>query len=387
MTTLVRVAFESLFWIAITTVVYVYVGYPVIVFLASRVRPRPVSKLAHQPTISIVIAAHNEESWIARTIENKLALDYPSRKVQIIVVSDGSTDRTDAIAAEYQSARVVFLRQEPRNGKTAALNLAVRHATGDILVFADANSLYDKSALRHLAANFADPQVGYVTGALVYTNPDGSMTGAGCSMYMKYEDFLRRCESAAGSLVGVNGGIDAVRRSLYEPMNADDLPDFVLPLRVVEKHFRVVYEPDAVLCEEAHGRVEDEYRMRVRVALRALWTLAEMRRLMNVRRFGVYAVQLVSHKALRYLAFILFLTALVTSAALSPTRVLYLCAFLGQVGVLACVWAGYVAERVGRHARVLSAPYYLFVVNAASIQAFVKFLRAERHRTWSPRLG
>ena len=138
---------------------------------------------------------------------------------------------------------VHLIRQEPRAGKTLALNLAVGRAKGEIIVFSDANSSYSPDALRCLVENFNDPEVGYVTGKMIYTNPDGSPVGDGCTAYMKYENFLRTLETRIGSMVGVDGGIDAVRKSLYRPMNPDQLPDFVLPLRVVEQGFRVVYEP------------------------------------------------------------------------------------------------------------------------------------------------
>jgi cellulose synthase/poly-beta-1,6-N-acetylglucosamine synthase-like glycosyltransferase len=302
-------------------------------------------------------------------------------------VSDGSTDGTDDIVRGYADRGVTLLRQESRNGKTAALNRAVEQATGDLLVFSDANSLFDKAALRHLVSNFADPSVGYVTGKLGYRNPDGSMTGDGCSLYMRYENFIRTCESEFGSLVGVNGGIDAVRRRLYTPMKPDDLPDLVLPLQVVAQGYRVVYEPAALLTEEANSSSRDEYRMRVRVSLRALWTLAEMPGMMNVRRHGFYAIQLFSHKALRYLAFAFMATTFLSAGALWTVSPIYRIAFLIQVALALLASAGFLAERNGIRTRVLFVPYYFALVNAAAFQACIKFARRERNRIWKPRLG
>ena len=379
---------ELLFWGALAGLVYVYAGYPLLVYLGGRVFPQPVRKAAAEPTVTIVIAAHNEERHIAGTIENKLALDYPADRKQIVVVSDGSTDGTDRIVQQFADrGDVVFVRQEPRNGKTAALNRAVQHATGELLVFADANSLYSSDALRRLAANFSDPRVGYVTGKLRYLNPDGSMTGDGCGAYMRYENLLRTWETAFGSIVGVNGGIDAVRRHLYQPMQPDDLPDLVLPLRVIEQGYRVVYDPDALLSETANANPQDEYRMRVRVSLRALWTLADMPGLLNPLRHGWYAVQLWSHKVLRYFAFLLIATTFVTSAWLAGSTPIYAFMFAGHllVGVMAAL--GFLTERSGRQVRLLYVAYYFVLVNLAALQAFVKFLRGERARVWRPRLG
>lgn len=376
-----------IFWFALAGLAYVYAGYPLLVLLASIVRRRPVRKADYRPRISILIAAYNEEQHVGRTIANKLQLDYPQHRLEIIVVSDGSTDATDAIVRGFAASGVRLLRQEPRNGKTAALNLAAAHATGDLLVFADANSIYHRSALAHLADNFGDPTVGYVTGHLIYAGPDGNPTVSGCAGFMEYEHVLRVWETAAGSIVGVNGGIDAVRRGLYEPMSPDDLPDLRLPLTVVAHGYRVVYEPAALLAETANDNARDEYRMRVRVALRAFWTLAEMGALFNVRQYGFYAIELLSHKALRYLAFVLLATTLVASALLAGSATVYLAAFLVQAGFLACALAGSAVRHAGPLAAVLSMPYYFVLVNAAAMQAFFKFLRRERSRMWQPRQG
>ncbi|MCC7240285.1 MAG: glycosyltransferase family 2 protein [Acidobacteria bacterium] len=380
-------ALEGLFWLLTACVLYVYCGYPLLVFLAARVAPRPIRAQAYEPTVSLLIAAYNEQAHIGPTLTNKLALDYPPERLQIIVVSDGSTDGTDDTVREYAADGVTLLRQEPRNGKTSALNLALRYATGDILVFADANSLYDPSALRHLISNFADPEVGYVTGTLAYLNPDGSMTADGCSTYMRYENLIRTWESASGSLVGVNGGIDAVRKGLYEPMHADDLPDLVLPLKVVAKGYRVVYEPRALLREVAHANARDEYRMRTRVSLRAIWTLSDMSELLSIRRHGFYAVQLLSHKVLRYLAFFFMAGTFITAALLWPVGWVYRLAFVLQVAFAVAALMGYAAERAGRPSRLLAMPYYFVLVNAAALVAFCRFLNGKRHRTWNPRLG
>jgi cellulose synthase/poly-beta-1,6-N-acetylglucosamine synthase-like glycosyltransferase len=378
---------EISFWVAVGFIAYIYFGYPATIFLISKLRHRRVRKGHQEPTLSLLIAAHNEAAHIAKTLENSLNLDYDQNKLQIIVVSDGSTDGTDDIVRGFAGRGVILLRQEPRNGKSAALNVAAARATGEVLLFADANSMYDKAALRHIASNFADPTVGYVTGKLRYRNEDGTMTGDGCSLYMRYENFIRSCESAAGSLVGVNGGIDAVRRSLYQEMQPDDLPDLVLPLRVVESGFRVVYEPEALLTEDANTNTRDEYRMRVRVSLRALWTLADMSHMMSVRRHGFYAIQLWSHKALRYLAFGFMCSAFFTAALLSGRSPFYRLMYEAQLMFAVVALLGLLAEQRGWKTRALAVPYYFALVNAASFQACFKYLRRQRHRLWSPRLG
>jgi len=235
------------FFGSIAALAYIYIGYPFVLFVLSLIRTKEIKKGKHVPFISILIAAYNEKEHIGRTIENKLSLSYPKNRYEIIVVSDGSSDGTDEIIRTYEDEGVTLLRQEPRAGKTSALNLGVSRAKGRIIVFADANSIYSRDALKMITRNFKDPDVGYVTGKMIYENPDGTVNGDGCSAFMKYENALRALETKVGSVVGVNGGIDAVRRSLYRPMRQDQLPDFVLPLRVVEQGYRVVYEPEAIL--------------------------------------------------------------------------------------------------------------------------------------------
>ena len=186
---------QVLFFISLFMVLYVYMGYPCLAAFLSVFINRPVRKSDFTPQVTILIAAHNEQECIRQTIENKLSLDYPADKIEIIVVSDGSTDKTDEIVKDFASKGVKFLRQKPRAGKTSAINMAVREATGEILVFSDANSIYAPDALKKLVQNFADPDVGYVTGKMIYTNPDGSPIGDGCTAYMKYENCLRRIET------------------------------------------------------------------------------------------------------------------------------------------------------------------------------------------------
>lgn len=376
----------ALFIASILAMFYVYVGYPAAAFALSRLLGRTVNKGPNEPHVTVIISAYNEERHIGRTIANKLGLDYPKDKLEIIVVSDASEDATDEIVKSFGD-RVRLIRQEPRQGKTAALNLAVPQARGEILVFSDANSIYAPEALRRLVENFADPEVGYVTGKMVYATNEGSLVGDGCTTYMKYENLLREWETLAGSIVGVDGGIDAVRKELYRPMRPDQLPDFVLPLAVVEQGYRVVYEPGARLVEEALKSGEDEYRMRVRVTLRALWALWDKRGLLNPWRSGLFAFQLLSHKVLRYLAIVFIVLAYVTNALLVRRGRLLTGIFILQSMFHAAVVAGHLLERTGRPAGVLYIPYYFALINIAAGHALVKFLRGEKQVLWTPRKG
>jgi cellulose synthase/poly-beta-1,6-N-acetylglucosamine synthase-like glycosyltransferase len=382
-------AIELVFWSSLLLLVYVYAGYPALLHIISELAPKPTEKRDILPTVSVLIAAYNEVDHISNTVLNKLEQDYPADRLDVIVVSDGSRDGTDELVqrlmVEYPG-RLRLLQQTPRMGKTAALNTAVQVATGDILVFSDANSLYGRDALRRIVANFADLRVGYVTGQMVYTNPDGSLTGDGCSAYMRYENALRRNESLIGSIVGVDGGIDAVRRELYVPMRPDQLPDFVLPLAVVAAGYRVVYEPQALLEERVLSTRRDEYSMRVRVALRALWALKDMRKLLHPFNHGLFGWQLLSHKVLRYLAFVPLSLLVITNALLLQANQLYPWTFAGQLLFYAAAAGGYMAE--GRAAPpIFTLPYYFTLINLASAQAFLRFLAGQKQVMWRPRTG
>ena len=382
---------ETLFWLSAALVVYIYIGYPALMGLLA-LKKRPVAyDDSYQPSVSILIAAYNEEKDIAETLENKIAQQYPKDRLEILVVSDESEDDTDQIVQRYarqSDVSIRLFRQTPRQGKTAGLNLIAPEAKGEIIIFSDANSQWAPDAVAKLVRNFADPEVGYVTGKMVYTHDDGSLMGDGCSSYMKYENWLRAKETAVGSIVGVDGGIDAMRRNLYEPLSPDQLPDFVQPLKVVEKGWRAIYEPDALLKEKALKDSESEFAMRVRVSLRAVWALYDMRRLLNPFSHGLYAFQLFSHKVLRYYAFVPLVILALVSTVLSNDGVWYTLAFWAQLGFYGLACAGHSKEGKGEELSSLFAiPYYFVLLNLACLYAAQAFQRGEKRTTWAPRKG
>jgi len=368
-------------WGCLGLLAFIYVGYPLVLTVL------PARRLQHLqppslPRVTVVIAAFNEVRHIAETVANKLAQAYPADRLDILVVSDGSEDGTDEAVAKLASPRVTLLRQEPRQGKTMALNRAMSLASGDIIVFSDANSLYESDAIRHLVAPFDDPQVGYATGQLQYRDPGETATGGGSGLYMRYENWLRTLETRVGSIIGVNGGIDAVRRELYDPMRADHLPDFILPLRVLDKGRRVVFCEDAICTEDALGHHRDEYKMRVRVSLRALHTLAEMRHLFSR---GLLGFELLVHKVLRYLV-VFPLTGAFVANALLIRRPFYAALFVAQFVCYLLAIIGWMGGGRIRWKPVF-VPFYFCLINVAAAAALVRFLRGERTVLWTPRKG
>jgi len=380
---------EILFFISLTMTLYIYFGYPGLLCLYTMIEKKKVIVGPFLPSVSILIAAYNEEDIIEATVRNKLLLDYPGDKFEIIVISDASDDHTDDIIKKYsyKDIRVKLIRQEPRAGKTAALNKGLRHATGEIIVFSDANSIYQSDALKSLVQNFYDPAVGYVTGKMTYIMSSSIAVGSGCSAYMKYENFLRSHETRLGSIVGVNGGIDAVRKSLYRPMQPDQLPDFVLPLKVVEQGYRVVYEPGALLQEASSISSNDEYKMRVRVSLRSLWALKNMKSLFNPIKYGLFAWELLSHKALRYLGFVFLFGLYVSNLLLWHKGFSFQVLFVLQTIFYISASLAFSLEQRGRSSGVLYIPYFFSLINLACAHAFLRFLFGQKQVIWTARAG
>jgi cellulose synthase/poly-beta-1,6-N-acetylglucosamine synthase-like glycosyltransferase len=382
---------EIIYFLIIFIILYTYIGYPASMWIAARlVRVRNSDGLTeYQPAVSIMIAAYNEEQSIYSTVMNKLDLDYPKDKLEIVVISDCSSDRTDEICQEICliDKRVRFLCQAKRGGKTAALNHAVQTAKGEIIVFSDANSIYRKDALLHLVNRFKEERVGYATGHMVYLKVKGNSVEEGCSSYIRYENFIRTAESRAGSVVGVNGGIDAVRKELYEKISEDLISDFVIPLLVVEKGYRVVYEPKAVLEEYALTDTSKEFKMRVRVIVRAFHALRYMKSLFNVFKYPVFSYQLICHKLLRYMIPEFLLCLYVINIVLYQNSLYYKILFWGQSIFYGAAIAGYLLQRMGRESKLFYIPFYFSLINVAAGKALIDYLKGKRQVTWQPRGG
>jgi cellulose synthase/poly-beta-1,6-N-acetylglucosamine synthase-like glycosyltransferase len=375
-----------LFWLSTLLIIYIYVGYP---FLLRFLPKKPLHIRPEQSQlnkVTVLIPAFNEAKVIEGTIRNKLAQSYPAELIEVIVISDESEDSTDEIVNKIaaEDARVSLIRQVPRQGKTAGLNLAMQQATGNIVIFSDANSHYENNAIQQLVNCFSDPEVGYVTGKMVYVNSDGSLVGDGCSAYMKYENHMRALETQVGSVVGVDGGIDAIRKELYQPMSADQLPDFVLPLKVVTQGKRVIYCESALLNEESLSSSQSEFRMRVRVSLRAYWAMKDMQHLFNPFNYGLFALQIASHKLLRYLAFIPLMLAFLSNGFITDNT-FYSLTFLIQI--LFYGSAAFVSLNDGTKNRWLALANYFCLINLASAMAFIKFIKGEKIVLWKPRVG
>jgi cellulose synthase/poly-beta-1,6-N-acetylglucosamine synthase-like glycosyltransferase len=371
------------FWILLALVVYVYAGYPLLLWLLRTLRGlRPVAVADIEPPVTLVISAYNEEAVIGAKLDNSLALDYPRQRLQVMVVSDACGDRTDDIVRSYADRGVTLLAMSERGGKTLGLNAAVAAATGEIIVFSDANAMYGRDVVRMLVRNFADAEVGAAVGESTYVDPEVESERSE-GLYWRYETAIKRLESEVGSVVGGDGAIYAVRRALYQPMRADALSDFVNPLQVVRGGHRCVYEPAARSYERAADDFGKEFRRKVRIVNRAWRALWRLRDLMNPWRHGLFAWQLFSHKLLRWLVPALLAVLFGATVAVAGQGAIYTLALAGQVAFYSLAGLGYLLRRRPSMPSLLSIPYYFCLVNVASALGILDAFRGKTYTTWA----
>ncbi len=374
-----------LFWSALAAIAYTYVLFPLLVFARAALRPRPPRAAPIEPKISVVMAAYNEESAIGARLDNLVAVDYPADRLEIIVASDGSADATVQIADSYRAHGVRVLPLG-RVGKAEALNAAVAEARGDILVFTDANTMFERGALRALVAPFADPEVGGTAGDQRYLPAPGSHAGGGERSYWDFDRRIKLAESAAGSTVAATGAIYAIRRELFEPVRAGVTDDFITSTAVIAQGRRLVFVPDAAAWEPVAPSNRLEYRRKVRIMTRGLRGVAARRALLDPRRTGFYAIQLASHKVLRRLMAVPLLVVALGAPLLWGQGVLYQLATLGAavVAAVGAIGLGAPRSRLGRHRLAALAAFFL-LVNVASLEAAWNLLTGRRIDRWEPR--
>ena len=375
---------EIVFWTLAVLVIYVYAGYPLLLALIRSLGgSRPVRRdESHTPAVTLIISAYNEARVIGEKLANSLALDYPADKLEILVVSDASSDGTDAVVQGNGDPRVHLVRMPERGGKTVGLNAAVQRASGELVVFSDANAMYEQDALRKLARNFADPGVGAVVGESTYSAPEAeSQKSEG--LYWKYEVAIKRLESAIGSVVGGDGAIYAILRRLYVPMTPDALSDFVNPLQIVRSGHRCIYDGESRSIERAADSFEKEFRRKVRIVNRAWRAMMKLRDLLNPVRFGLMSWELISHKVLRWLMPFLLLGVLVTNAVLVSSASLYALTLGLQVAFYLLALLGWSLRRRRTLPSLLSVPFYFCLVNVAAALGIGEALAGRTYTVWT----
>jgi biofilm PGA synthesis N-glycosyltransferase PgaC len=364
------------FWIAAAAIGYAYVGYPLWLWFRSRWSPRPVRRGGVEPTVSVVMVVRNEEAAIARKLENLLAMDYPPAKLDVVVVSDGSSDRTEALLQEFAgNPRVCCLMKQLSQGKAAGLNDAMKLAGGEIAMFTDARQTIEPGALRYLVENFSDPEVGCASGELMLGDPASGETGKGMGLYWRIEKEVRELESASGSVAGATGAIYCARRDLLEDVpEGTILDDVLLPMQTVRKGFRVVFDSRARAWDSPNLGESREFARKVRtlsgnyqLLQLAPWLLSSQ----NTIRF-----EFVSHKLFRLIVPFALLALFVSSLFLrEPLYRTILAAQMAFYGLSLVAMAG---MKIGPLSRVADAARTFVVLNSAALVAFVNFVTGRK---------
>jgi cellulose synthase/poly-beta-1,6-N-acetylglucosamine synthase-like glycosyltransferase len=372
---------EIIFWLSTGVLCYVYAGYPILLAVLALFFGSRRSGSDYTPSLSVLIAARNEEANIGTKIQQTLALDYPPAKFEILVLSDASTDRTDEIVRSFGDPRVRLVRIPNRGGKTHAQNEGVRVARGEILVFSDATTVYHPQALCYLARNYADPSVGAVSGRYQYFDPAGkSPTGLGTVAFWNYENFIKLMQSRVRTISGCCGCIYSVRKEAYAPLAPEVISDLVQPLQVIQKGYRVVFEDRALAHEETTQTTSEEFFMRVRIVTRGIWGLLSVPALLVPWKFAWVAFQLWSHKIIRWLVpfFLVFLFG--SNMLLWQDPVYRL--FLAMQAIFYAIALCSLLIPIQRVWKPLGIPLYFCTLNAAAFLSVIEVVRGNRYVVW-----
>ncbi len=392
---------EIVFWISIFLILYTYAIYPVILSILRIFMRKPVDKKDTTPSVSVIIAAYNEEKNIRNKIENTLELDYPKNRIEIIVASDCSTDNTDNIVRVYEKRGVILARLQERKGKTAAQNYAVSFASGEILVFSDAPTIFRKDSIKKLVRNYNDESVGCVTGEVIYANNEDTVIGDGGALYWRYESWIKQMESDINSVLGAAGCIYSMRRQLYTPFDEEYLSDlisplklivnsrsldgdFLTPMKVYLKGVRSVMDAEAISIEQTSKSPGEEFKMRSRVVTRAISGLLHMSSILNPFKFPFYSYQLFSHKILRWMVPVFLITVFASNLFLLDNKFYYLI-FQLQSLFYSMALLGYIIDKKNlSKMKLLLIPYYFCTVNLAVLNGTCKYIIGKRDRLWTP---
>ena len=377
---------EILFWSSIILVSYCYFGYPLLVALAARLCPHPVRKADYPASVSFVLSVYNEADVLRAKLENILSLQYPAGEVEILIGSDGSTDQTNEIVKGFTDTRLRFFPSTERRGKMATINDLVAKAQNEIVIFTDARQIFAPDAVVELVKNFADPQVGCVSGELMFTTQKGGGTAQGINFYWTYEKFLRRREAHLHSMLGATGAIYAIRRTLYAPVPADVvLDDVYIPFKIIAAGYRAIFDEAALAYDEVADSPREEHRRKARTLYGNYQIFALFPGFLNPLASPI-AIQLFSHKFLRVVAPFLLILALGANALLVGQPA-YTRFFLLQIVFYIMAMIGGLA----RHCkcgmlkgllRLCYVPYVFCLLNFSALAGFLRFFRRQQRATW-----
>lgn len=382
---------ELMTFVLVTTVIcllvpfYIYFGYPALLWLLTLGKPK-ITHLREErfPSVALIISCYNEADVICEKLRNAVELDYPKELLRIIVVSDGSDDGSDELVREFPDDRILLVRQEGRLGKTMGINLAMEQVTEEVTVFSDANAIYEPDAISKLVRNLADPQMGYVVGAALYTDADTGASAHIENLYWRYEFAMRALESRLHSMVGGDGAIYAIRTELWEPLDQKDINDFVNPLQIIAKGYRGIFDPEAKCYEETSGEFQLEIARKERIVNRSIRGLMRVKEVMNPTKTGIFSWQVISHKLLRWLIALFLALAFIGSVLLATQGILFFQIIgLGGLIMLLLAGRGHLSKDKNALPVWISMPYYFVMVNLYSLKGIWRAMRGETQVTWN----
>jgi cellulose synthase/poly-beta-1,6-N-acetylglucosamine synthase-like glycosyltransferase len=370
------------FWLPLVLLVYTYLGYPLLLWIWSGLRPKQADDGEYMPVVTLLVVAHNEAGRIQERLENLLALDYPRDRIEIILASDGSTDDTVARAGAYRQAGVVVMPFLSRRGKSAVLNDLIPKARGEIVVLADSRQRFEPGVLKALIAHFGNPSVGAVSGELILTGcSEGPAVKEGVGFYWRYEKFIRRMESRVDSTVGVTGAIYAIRRDLFRPISDETiLDDVLIPMKIAQQGFRVLFEPDARAYDPAATTAAVEFTRKVRTIAGNFQLFAREPWLLNPFRNRLW-LQTISHKGCRLLCPLALGMVFVTNLFLLA-QPMYRWILGAQCTFYAASFGGHCLRNHTKRFSFLNVPYAFCLLNWATVVACFRFVMRQQTVTW-----
>nr|WP_224997445.1 glycosyltransferase family 2 protein [Cesiribacter sp. SM1] len=378
-----------LFWLSLFIVFYSYMGYGLLLWFMIKVkrlfRGKPfAAEPPEWPTVTLLVAAYNEEEDIQTKIFNSLTLDYPTERIKYMFVTDGSDDRTPEIVARYP--QLVHLHRPERQGKLAAVERAMKQVTTDLVVFTDANTLLNPQAIKNMARHFKDEKVGAVAGEKkVLSAQEDAAAGAGEGFYWRYENTLKRWDSELHTVVGAAGELFAIRSSCFEAVPRNTvIEDFYLTMRIAQKGYRVIYEPEACAEELPSANSGEELKRKIRIAAGGIQAVVRLKSVLNPLRYGWLSFQYVSHRVLRWtLAPLSLLIILLSNMALALSGSPFFQLVLGaQLVFYAFALLGFLLENRRTRIKVFFIPYYFFMMNYAVYAGFWRYLRGSQSAVW-----
>jgi len=375
---------QIILWFNITLVVYVYIGYPVLLIVLSYLKPYSYSSVnsTFAPSVSLLIPAYNEEKNISIKLDNCLKMEYPKNKLEIVVVSDGSTDRTNEIIAEYSLSGIRSIILNKRRGKCYAINYAVQQLKSEIIVISDADIICGNDSIVHIVNNFSKDEIGCVTAWTQYTNKDMNSLTRNNDLYHRYEIFIRKMESKLGVL-GLGMSMTAFPKKLFQPIPVFLVDDTFIPLHILKMGYKVIYEPKIIIKALTFTDSRGEFKVRERNAVVDTSTLIFMKSLCNPFKYFMPSLMLISHKWGRWL--VPFFLCIIFSINISILgEPIYDLLFMAQLLVYSLALLGFILYLTGIKSRYLTVLYYFFLVNISATIGFTKAIFGYRQTKWEP---